>query len=116
MPCCSLTVFLLSQPLMLLGSVRARLFKTSGIYRNPVVRFASDQRWLGLASLFVVEIVLVSAIAVYAGTSVMPAETHASRPSLWQICSIERLARAGRHQPLRQSQPKHQVLNNRALL
>jgi hypothetical protein len=90
MPCCSLIVLLLSQPLMLFGAMKTRLLKTSGVYRFSVARVASEQRWLGLASLFAVEIVLASALAPYVLASSLPAEAHAWGTSLWQICSVDR--------------------------
>jgi hypothetical protein len=81
---------------MLLGSVRARFLKAS--MGNRYLRLAGEQRWLGFAAMFAVEIALGTAAAPYVLARTVPAESQGWNPSLWQICSIDRLTGTARVQ------------------
>jgi len=86
MPCCIL-IALFSQPLVLLGGIKARLFSKPGFASSVPIRNASEWRWLGLTGIFAVELVLASAAAPYVMAMSLHGAGDLTRTVL-DICSV----------------------------
>ena len=91
MPCCTLTVFLLSQLGLAAGAVKARFFGGTNFapwlpeyFRYLVGRW----RWASVVACLSAELILVGAAAPYVVTRTGRTEAARSFAGAWHICSV----------------------------
>jgi hypothetical protein len=96
MPCCTLIAFILSQPALLIGAIKARLFGEAHGVASAAAYGLHGWKLAGLAGMLAVELTLGFGAAPYLITHKGRVAAEDSTAHVWRLCSFDKLWRAAR--------------------